>query len=49
MHSKAVLHARTCQPRLRLSRGKSETFFIASHPAKDDTRRKKAESSWRLA
>jgi hypothetical protein len=48
MHSKGVLHARNCEPRLRLSRGKSEAFFIASHPAKDDTRRKTAESSWRL-
>jgi hypothetical protein len=48
MHSKAVLHARNCRPRLRLSRGKSETFFVASHPAKDDTRRETAESSRRL-
>jgi hypothetical protein len=48
MHSRAIFQARDCEPQYRLSRGESETFFIASYSAKDDIRRKTAEISWRL-
>lgn len=49
MRNRAIYQVRDCRPQCQLSRCKAKPFWLASHVPADDTFRKTAEDSWRLA